>query len=462
MLLLTGIAHYSGSSMRIPVYVRIGVLIGFLLLYLEGKITQPVDDLLGFNDSGFTGLYAYSGTGEFNTTYLSWMLLGIAFFLGFVAGEFVALLRRKPGTKKIIIYGIISAAFMTLVVWRVTTPIVSESAPVGPQARKVEEPLPFDPEKLPQIKFRILSDDHFSQSVAFSADGKYLASGSATYKKTTITLMKVPSGEVIRVFKGHTGYLSSVAFSPDVKYLASGAYDNTVRLWDVATGEELRTFKGHTDLVNAVAFSPDGRHLASASDDKTIRFWDVDGGTQLHLLKGHTSGLYTVAFSPDGRILASGSNDSTIRLWSAATGEELGLLKGHRYLVTSIAFSPDGRYLASGSYDKTLRLWNVATRKDVRTLRGHTDSVTTVAFSPDGKILASGSYDKNIILWDVDAGEPLYLLKGHTREVLSVTLSPDGRYLASGSRTVRLWNMLMTEEESSTTLKPISMKQEED
>src|SRR5688572_27491023 len=45
---------------------------------------------------------------------------------------------------------------------------------------------------------------------------------------------------------GHSGWVYSVAFSPDGKLLASGSSDQTIKLWDVATGTELRSLRGHT------------------------------------------------------------------------------------------------------------------------------------------------------------------------------------------------------------------------
>src|SRR6266481_1783396 len=123
----------------------------------------------------------------------------------------------------------------------------------------------------------------------------------------------------LKIIEGHTSSVTTVAFSPDGKHIASGSSDKTIRVWDAESGNVVAgPFEGHNHAVWSVAFSPDGKHIASGSSDKTIRVWDAESGNVVAgPFEGHTYTVQSVAFSPDGKHIASGSSDNTIRVWDA-------------------------------------------------------------------------------------------------------------------------------------------------
>jgi WD40 repeat protein/serine/threonine protein kinase len=237
-------------------------------------------------------------------------------------------------------------------------------------------------------------------ALAFSPDGTRLATGGSHDR--SIRLWDVAAGKQVHVLRepSHevrsTEQINALAFSPDGKLLASGSHHGAVKLWDAATGKELRALPGD-NMVWGVAFNRDGTRLAS-NDGRTVKLWGVATGKEVSRLQGHEDQVVSVAFSPDGALLASGGNDRTVKLWEVASGKELRTLRGHKGGVHRVAFSPDGTRLASGSDDRTVKVWDVAGGQELRTLR-HEDLVGDVAFNRDGMRLASGSGGR-VRLWD--------------------------------------------------------------
>ena len=282
-------------------------------------------------------------------------------------------------------------------------------------------------------------------SVAFCNSTGLLASAggqSLPFRPGGVTVWDPATGkEVIRI-DGHDSMVWAVAFSPDGKKLATGTYNKIVKILDASDGKELAKLEGHKNWVTALAFSPDGNTLATGSEDATIKLWNVGDGKEIATLSGHGGTVRSLAFSKDGQTLFSGSQDKTIKVWDLKEKKEKSTLQGHEDGVFSIAISPDGETLASASADRTIRIWTLADGKELKKIQGHKNWVISVSFAENGQILATGGYDKLIKIWDLDSGRELRSYPGHESAVWSLVFTSDGD-LASGSQdgTVKIWDL---------------------
>jgi WD40 repeat protein len=342
-------------------------------------------------------------------------------------------------------------------------------------------------------------------SIAFSADGKYLASGSFD---TTVQLWDVRSSELKRTLKGLDQKVSTVVFSPDSKILAGGSwmlhaipqasgqgkpsrlYAGEVKLWDIETGEIKKNLTWHSAPMWALAYSPSGQMLAGGTglakkeDGKyygEVILWDIQSAEIKKVLTAHGAPVWALAFSPDEQRLAAGSGldlqsgTYEVLVWNIQTGKLENVLHGHSGRVISVAYSPSGDVLASASADHTVRLWDAktGTLKSTLTKEGdveeapstrpgqpaYSDRVklespgffsvvkkgwtNSVAFSNDGKFLAGIAADGKIHIWDVASGKSTLTFVSPAHGVYSVAFSPDGKFLATGNAdgTLNLWDV---------------------
>jgi WD40 repeat protein len=238
----------------------------------------------------------------------------------------------------------------------------------------------------------------------------------------------------------------TVAFSPDGRFLASGTEDGKIQLWDLTAGKS-SAINAHSKEVNAIVFSPDGTKLASSASDG-VKIWNLQQGSLSHFknLANASLKVRSIAFSPNGQTIATGTAEGQIKLWQVNTGKELPGLSGHKGQVSVLTYSPDGRTIVSGGIDNTIKIWNLNQPNSRRalTLTGHQDLILSIIFSRDGQTLITSSRDRTIRMWNFNTRQlqrPPLSVDGLILNFY-VAISPDGNILASGNNSnIKIWNL---------------------
>ncbi|KAL8364974.1 hypothetical protein RB595_003997 [Gaeumannomyces hyphopodioides] len=287
-----------------------------------------------------------------------------------------------------------------------------------------------------------------AQSVAFSPDGKQVASASSD---GAVRVWHAATGLCFRKLEGHDRDLGSVSFSPNGRQVTSASAYGRIQIWDVATAQRLQTFRlYHGSRFEFPILSPDGKRVAAMLPGPRLRVWDIATRQCLQTFECHNgpAGLSTrthcsAAFSPDSRRVTSSCTGGMVRVWDTATGQCLQTFEAYDPAFSNclVAFSPDGKRVASTANGK-VQVWDVATGLCLQTLECY-GWFHSLAFSPDGKLVASTVGNSAVQVWNVATAQCLQTLEGHGDRVLSVAFSPDGMYLASasGDHTVRIWDL---------------------
>jgi WD40 repeat protein len=253
-----------------------------------------------------------------------------------------------------------------------------------------------------------------------------------------------------KVIKGaHSSIVESMAFSPDGKYLASGSFQE-VHLWDVKTGTLLQRLKGFAHNVVALTFSPDNKLLATAGGAQTqegeIKFFEIGSWKQVGEVKnGHSDTVYGISFSPDSKKIVSGSADKFVKVFDVPSGTFDRSFEGHTHHVLDVGWYTDGKLqlIASASADKSVKVWDYDKKEQVRAIaNAHGNQITRLAFIGKSPNFVTCAGDNTVKFFNVTNGGNVRTFTGNKDFVYAVAVSNDGKILAAGGEEglVRVYN----------------------
>jgi WD40 repeat protein len=284
--------------------------------------------------------------------------------------------------------------------------------------------------------------------------------GSGTFVRTLLSPgLKLHDGKPVKA--AHLSLVDSMAWSPDGKYLASGSFQE-VAIWDPITGEQRHKITGFAHMVVAIAFSPDGKLMGVTGGEPTvegeIKIFEVGTWKLITDIKnGHSDTVYGIAFSPEMKIpvpgtkdkfttvhmIATGSADKFVKVWTIPDGKFVKSFEGHTHHVLDVGWMADGKLLASAGADNTVKVWDFDKGEQARTVNAHAKQVTRLLFiGKKAEFITCGGDNQVKAFNATNGGQVRTYGPASTDFVYAIGSSTDGGVVASGGQdgVVRVYN----------------------
>jgi cleavage stimulation factor subunit 1 len=261
----------------------------------------------------------------------------------------------------------------------------------------------------PQFKTRYTAQHKQGvRSVAFSADGRLCASGSADTSikvmdaskmrmfglisgaaRTGIRALGNQPGSaadelrpVIRTFYDHVGTVSCLAFHPRQPVLFSGAADKTIKMFDLTRGGvNKKAMVSISDIapVNVVCPHPSGDFVLAGTQHPVIRLYDINTQQCYSsytaersgvVINQHRAGITDLKYCSDASVFASTSNDGNLLLWDGISNRVINRLVAihNTQPIFSCQWSRNNRYLMTTGGDHRVRLLDIRTGRQLSVL----------------------------------------------------------------------------------------------
>jgi len=306
-------------------------------------------------------------------------------------------------------------------------------------ASPLPTPTPFLPTPTPiPISVGVLPDPFLLEhetpflAVAFSPDGRYLATGDLNFY---LNLWDRQSRKLIKQWQvtdrsDVTGGLEKIAFSPDGKYVTTCVWKNSLQVWQVET--QRLVLEIPYKCYDALTYTQDGAYIVAASRADMVKAWNSETGEEVLSIPVTARNL---EFSRDGSTCMFIDLSNMIHIWDWHESQEITSFKGGN-LVYASAFSPDGTHVVTLDNQQVVSIFEAATGDLVNKITTpETEApIIDMVFSPSGDYLFLIYLDGSVEISEFPTLEQMSDFDNLV-QIYEVALSLDGSALALAGQT---------------------------
>lgn len=294
----------------------------------------------------------------------------------------------------------------------------------------------------------LVADDQV-RTVAYSPDGKFIASGGGAQNGSDLLVWDVATGARLYALSGANDSINDVVFSPDGHYLAASGLSTSIFIWDLQNRKVVHEIPYNGASTYDVAYAPDGQKLLTLDGNGRVIEWDLRQSKPTSRLIHGRRGLSThIAMSGDGKQVVASADEGHFEIIPTNSKDRPKNIDGDALRIQSVAYSPDGKFILTGELSKDGKNRVVArdprTGAQIRVFEGQSDLIGALKMSQDQRWIVSGSNGGHLVVWDANTGKVEFAARSRQESpIWSIAISPDGKRIvgAGRSRVVEVWDL---------------------
>lgn len=262
--------------------------------------------------------------------------------------------------------------------------------------------------------------------VTMNKDNSLIAFAAENY----FMVLDLSSNDEVFSSSVHKSWIRNIAFSPDGKYLATTSYKE-LKIWDISSGSLLFSIDKKFKIPHNIAFS-NNSELIAVGGKKATKIFELETGKKKYKLKTKNV-VKSLDFSDDDELLATGNSKASkdgnykVNVWKIGEKKAFKTLEGHEYNVSDIEFGKSKNILiSSGKYK--IRVWDLESSKYTKEIDAHARVINDIEIGDNDKEIISSSEDGTVKIWDKETGNLLLTNIGFKDSEDWISFTPDGRF----------------------------------